>query len=287
MYSTPASGADAGGDANARHDLRFGKEAGVVCQRFTNKVAIITGSSRGIGSAIARALAEEGAAVVINHLADGAAAERVVGAIVADGGRARAYDADVGDRVQAEAMVARVMEWFGRLDILVNNAGICPFSDFFAITDEIWERTLRTNLYGPFVMGQAAAQPMREQGGGAIVNISSVSSYIGSATQVHYCATKGGVNGLTAAMAVALGPLGIRVNAVLPGGVHTDINRAQWEGKPETPPGLPIDRVGLPVDIARAVCYLASDDAAWVTGTLLPIDGGTTVTPRRVIREIT
>ncbi len=256
----------------------------MVCQRFTDKVAIVTGSSRGIGRAIALELAEEGAAVIVNHLADGAAAEVVVGEIVADGGRALPYDADVGDRVQAEAMVARTLERFGHLDVLVNNAGICPFSDFFAITDEIWERTLRTNLYGPFVMCQAAARPMAEQGNGAIVNISSVSSYIGSATQVHYCATKAGVNGLTASMAVALGPLGIRVNAVLPGGVHTDINRDQWEGKPETPPGLPIDRVGLPKDMARAVCYLASDDAAWVTGTLLPVDGGTTVTPRRVTR---
>ncbi len=256
----------------------------MVCQRFTGKVAIVTGSSRGIGRAIALELAEEGATVIVNHLADGAAAEMVVGAIVAGGGRALPYDADVGDRVQAEAMVARTLERFGRLDVLVNNAGICPFSDFFAITDEIWERTLRTNLYGPFVMCQVAARPIAEQGNGAIVNISSVSSYIGSATQVHYCATKAGVNGLTASMAVALGPLGIRVNAVLPGGVHTDTNRDQWEGKPDMPPGLPIDRVGLPKDMARAVCYLASDDAAWVTGTLLPVDGGTTVTPRRVIR---
>lgn len=245
--------------------------------RFADQVALVTGASRGIGRGIAVELAREGAAVVIVHLGDDAAAATVADEISALGSRALAFAADVGDRAQAEAAVAEAVRAFGRLDVLVNNAGICPFNSFFDTTDDDWERTMRTNLYGPFVMSQAAARVMATQGQGAIVNISSISSYLGAADRVHYCASKAGVNGLTAALAVALGPLGIRVNAVLPGGVHTDINRHQWEGQPQHAPGLPINRLGQPLDMARAVCYLASNDAAWVTGALLPVDGGTLI----------
>ena len=222
-------------------------------------------------------LAREGAAVVVNHVAAHGAAEEVVDEIHGMGGRALAFSADVGSRTEGARIVEASLNEFGRLDVLVNNAGICPFEEFFDIDDDTWDRTLRTNLYGPFVLAQSAARIMAEQQSGAIINISSVSSYIGSATQVHYCASKGGLNSLTAAMAVALGPLGIRVNAVLPGGVPTDINRHQWEGREHESPGLPINRRGTPMDMARAVCYLASDDASYLTGVLLPVDGGVTV----------
>jgi NAD(P)-dependent dehydrogenase (short-subunit alcohol dehydrogenase family) len=246
-------------------------------ERFAGKVAIVTGGARGIGRGIALELAGEGAAVVINYVQADSSARAVVAEIEQAGGKAAAVRADVGQRADAEALVHHAVEQFGRLDVLVNNAGICPFFSFWDITDEVWDDTLRTNLYGTFVTSQAAAKVMRDQGGGAIVHISSVSSYIGGPEQVHYCATKGGINAMTAAMAVALGEYGIRVNAVLPGGVPTDINRHQWEHQPWTNPGLPINRYGQPWDIARAVCYLASDDAAWLTGVLLPVDGGLTV----------
>lgn len=246
--------------------------------RFEGKVAIVTGGSRGIGRGIAVALAGEGARVVVNYTQAATAAEEVVAEITAAGGGATAVQADVGKRADAEALVAATVATFGRIDVLVNNAGICPFRTFWEITDEDWDETHRTNLYGAFVTSQAAARVMRDAGGGAIVHISSVSSYLGGPEQVHYCATKGGINGMTAAMAMALGPHNIRVNAVLPGGVPTDINRDRWSS-PETPPGLPVNRAGAPWDIARAVCYLASDDASWVTGVLLPVDGGLTVRP--------
>lgn len=246
-------------------------------KRFADKVAIVTGGARGIGRGIALELAGEGANVVINYVEADTAANEVVAEIERDGGRAAAIQADVGVRNDAESLVSKAVEQFGRVDVLVNNAGICPFRSFWDITDDVWERTLRTNLYGAFVTSQAAARVMRDQGGGAIVHISSVSSYLGGPEQVHYCATKGGMNAMTSSMAVALGEYGIRVNAVLPGGVHTDINRHHWEGRPATPPGLPVNRTGQPWDMARAVCYLASDDAAWLTGVLLPVDGGLTV----------
>lgn len=247
------------------------------CRRFEGRVAIVTGGSRGIGRGIALELAREGAAVMVNHVAAHDAAASIVAEIEETGGRTKAFAADVGDRSACESLVDATVSEFGRLDVLVNNAGICPFRDFFDIDDEVWDQTFRTNLYGSFALSQTAAKVMAEQGSGAIVHVSSVSSYIGSATQVHYCATKAGINGMTAAMAVALGPLGIRVNAVLPGGVPTDINRHQWEGRPDNPPRLPLSRYGRPADIAHAVCYLASDDAEWMTGVLLPVDGGTTV----------
>lgn len=238
---------------------------------------MITGSSRGIGRGIALEFAREGAHVVVNHFEDAEAANDVVAEITAAGGLAWAFEADVGQRTQVEALVQATVERCGRLDVLVNNAGICPFRTIFEITDDVWEQTLRTNLFGTFVTSQVAAQAMAKQGSGAIVNISSVSSYIGSSTQVHYCASKAGINGVTAALAVALGPMNIRVNAVLPSGVRTDINREQWEGKPETPPGLPVNRLAQPLDIAQAVCFLASNEASLITGVLLPVDGGALV----------
>jgi len=243
-------------------------------RRLTGKIAIVTGGSRGIGRGIATELAREGAAVVVNYTQAADAAAEVVAEIAGFGGTAMAIQADIGVRAEAEALVAAAVAAHGRVDILVNNAGICPFRTFWEITDEDWDRTHRTNLYGAFVTSQAAAAVMRDAGGGAIVHVSSVSAHVGGPEQVHYCATKGGVNAMTSSMAIALGPHKIRVNAVLPGGVHTDINRIHWEGQPPSSPNLSVDRPGTPWDIARAVCYLASDDAAWVTGAMLPVDGG-------------
>jgi NAD(P)-dependent dehydrogenase (short-subunit alcohol dehydrogenase family) len=246
-------------------------------QRFAGKVAIVTGGARGIGRGIATELARDGATVVVNYTQAADAAADVVAEVEGKGGKALAVQADIGVRAEAEALVAAAMAAYGRVDVLVNNAGICPFRSFWEITDEDWDRTHRTNLYGAFVTSQAAAAVMRDLGGGAIVHVSSVSAHVGGPEQVHYCATKGGINAMTSSMAIALGPHNIRVNAVLPGGVHTDINRQHWQGQPQGSQGatgLSIDRPGTPWDIARAVCYLASDDAAWVTGAMLPVDGG-------------
>lgn len=246
--------------------------------RLAGKVAIVTGAARGIGRGIAEHLAALGAKVVVNYVNAEEAARDVVSGIEARGGTAVTIQGDVGIRADAEALVAGTVERFGRVDVLVNNAGICPFRDFFEITDDVWEITHRTNLYGPFVTSQAAARVMRDQGGGVIIHITSVTANFGGPQQVHYAATKGGLNSMTSSMAVALGPYNIRVNAVLPGGVPTDINKEQRKNQdPNRKPGLPINRPGSPADIAGAVAYLASDEAAWVTGVMLPVDGGVSI----------
>jgi NAD(P)-dependent dehydrogenase (short-subunit alcohol dehydrogenase family) len=169
------------------------------------------------------------------------------------------------------------MEHFGRVDILVNNAGICPFSDFFDIDEETWRRTIDVNLAGPFFSSQAAARIMRDQGKGSIINISTVTSFRGGSTQVHYAASKGGMNSLTSSMTSALGKYGIRVNTILCGGVITDINRFQLKEVPEPKAKtkyLPAGRVGDPEDLGKAVVYFASDDSEWVVGAQLAVDGG-------------
>ncbi len=258
--------------------------------RYSGRRALVTGASRGLGRGIALALAREGAEVLIHHLGDGDGAAAVAREIAALDGRepATVLEADVS-RDDDVRSLARVVDDAGGIDVLVNNAGSGARADFFDITPELWRQTIDVNLGGTFRVSQALSRGMIGRGGGAIVNVSSVSALVGSPDQVHYGASKAGINGLTIAMAVALGPEGIRVNAVLPAGVPTEMNRPhgvaldEWERVGERlSPGSPVDRFGRPEDVAAAVCYLASGDAGWVTGVLLPVDGGYAVMPRAV-----
>lgn len=245
--------------------------------RLKGKVAVVTGGSRGIGSGICRELARVGASIAVNYTSSLQEAQQVTEEIRHYGIKAEIYKANVAIKAEVDDMMEQVVAEFGRIDILVNNAGICPFRDFFDIDEETWRSTIDVNLAGMFFCSQAAGRVMRDQGGGVIVNINTVTSLRGGAQQVHYAASKGGVNSLTSSMAIALGEHRIRVNAILCGGVPTDINRSQIPvhlHQPKAKSSLPAGRVGAPEDLGKAVVYLASDDSEWVTGALLAVDGG-------------
>lgn len=246
--------------------------------RLKGKCALVTGGSRGIGRAIALELAGEGAHVAVNYTANEAAAREVVEQIASGGGRAIAVRANVAKRDEVNAMVDRVAEELGRIDILVNNAGVCHFLDFFEVTEEEWDFHQDINCKGVFLCSQAAARVMRGQGGGRIVNVTSISGEKATNPgQVPYCASKGGANMLTQIMAVALAPYNITVNAVLPGTIETDINRdvlARDNTRESICEATPLGCLGLPEHIAEAVIYFASDRSGWTTGALLAVDGG-------------
>lgn len=246
--------------------------------RLQDKCALVTGGSRGIGRGIALALAREGAKVAVNYTANESAAQEVVGRIAEAGGEAVAVRADVASKADVDAMTVEVMRAFGRLDVLVNNAGVCHFLDFFEVTEEEWDFHQDTNCKAIFLCTQAAARLMKDQGGGRIVNVTSISGEKATnARQVAYCASKGGANMLTQVMAIALAPYRITVNAVLPGTIETDINRAilACDGVEEAiVNATPLRSLGQPDHIAEAVIYFASDAADWTTGSLLVVDGG-------------
>lgn len=248
--------------------------------KLNGRTAIVTGGGRGIGSGICKALAEEGAVVAVNYRSNREEAEQVVQAIRATGGEAFSVQADISRRQEAIRMIEEVHGTCRRVDILVNNAGISPFVDFFDIDAETWRETIETNLSGTFHCSQAAARFMKDQGGGAIVNISTVSAFRsgGRTTQVHYAASKGGINSLTSSMACALGSYGIRVNTILCGGVVTDINRDLFPPELHKPKAryepLPLKRLGDPEDLGKAVVFLVSDESSWTTGAQLAVDGG-------------
>ena len=251
------------------------------------RVVIVTGGGRGIGAGIARVLASAGASVIIFHQQNGefdevAHAKSVIAEIEGAGGKAFAYCVDVGARDEVLTAVEAVIKDHKRIDGLVNNAGICQFASFFDITPENWDRHLGVNLSGPFFLSQAVGRHMREQGKGSIVNISTVSSYRGGDRQVHYISSKGGVNSMTTSMAHELRDFNIRVNAILVGGVATDINKEQFAqreastGKPfQESPG--VRQLGKPADLGYAARYLLSDESEWVTGSLISVDGGAMV----------
>jgi len=240
---------------------------------LAGRVAIVTGASRGIGRAVAAGLTASGAAVVIGFRTDPAAARQVV----ERGDAAAAMELDVTDPSQASGMVAAVAARYGRLDVLVNNAGILPRRAFLDIELEEWEAVLRTNLTGAFIMSQLAARVMAARGSGAIVNVSSTNERVASADCTAYAASKGGLRMLTRQMALELGPLGIRANAVAPGMVETDLNARQRTDESFRKNALdrvPIGRFATVSDIAEAVCFLAGDSAAAVNGLTLFVDGG-------------
>lgn len=247
---------------------------------FQDQVALITGSSDGIGAAIARAFAAAGARVVINHLNDTLNAARTQATIEKAGGQAITIEADVADSEQVQQLVEQSLATFGHIDILVCNAGICPFYDFLDLPEAVWDRTLDVNLKGVFLTGQAVARHMVQRGrGGRIIATSSISSQVGGRQQAHYCASKAGINLLIKSMALSLAPHGITCNAVLPGTVETAINREVLRDaalRAHLEQGTPLGRLGQPEDITGAVLFLASAAASWVTGSLLVVDGGAT-----------
>ncbi|GLV61030.1 beta-ketoacyl-ACP reductase [Dictyobacter sp. S3.2.2.5] len=253
--------------------------------KLDGRVAIVTGGARGIGASIVRTLATHGADIAILDWMLDEEAAALVSEIEQLGRRVQTIEADVSVSEQVNAAVRKVRESYGRIDILVNNAGICPFRDLLSISDEIWQKTLNVNLSGMFYLARAVAPIMMEQQSGVIINISTVSTQICSPHQVHYIASKGGVDALTRALAVALSPYNVRVNAVAPLGAATAINanveeqRQAWEksGVPRIQHHSLVKRQGETQDYANGVLYLVSDEASFITGIVLPIEGGALV----------
>jgi glucose 1-dehydrogenase len=244
--------------------------------RLENRVAIVTGAGRGIGSAIARKLAAEGAAVVVNYSRSAAAAEEVSREIVASGGRAVAVRADVKDLAAHAILVSAALENFGRLDILVNNAGIEFREPFLDATPESWDLTLGVNLKGVYFLSQAAARAMRESGG-KILNISSIHDDAPIRNLSIYSITKGGMRMLTRSLALELAPYRINVNSLSPGAVLTDINRealADPDYRARVIAKIPWGRIGDPGDLVGAAVFLCSAESDYVTGATLYVDGG-------------
>jgi L-rhamnose 1-dehydrogenase len=251
-------------------------------ERIEKPIVLVTGASRGIGAAIARGFARDGARVVVNHLNDVENAAATVERIQRAGGDAHSIEADVADSQQVSGMVKWVLDTCGRIDVLVCNAGICPFNDFLDLPEAVWDRTLDVNLKGVFLVSQTVARHMVERGdGGRIIATSSISSMVGGTKQAHYCASKAGINLLVKSMALSLAPYQITCNAVLPGTIETDINQEALSDpalRQRLEQGTPLGRLGQPKDVVGAVLFLASPAASWITGTLLVVDGGATST---------
>jgi 3-oxoacyl-[acyl-carrier protein] reductase len=243
--------------------------------RLRDKVAIVTGASRGIGRATALALAAEGARVVVNYNARADAAEQVVAEIASAGGQATARQADVGDFAQAEALVKATIQSEGDLHILVNNAGITRDGLILTMSEADWDDVLRTNLKSTFACSKAAVRHMIRRRYGRIVSITSVAGQIGNPGQTNYSASKAGQIGFTRSLAREVASRNITVNAVAAGFIETEIwSRVPPEAQQALLGMIPLGRKGTVDDIARAVVFLASDDAAYITGHVLSVDGG-------------
>lgn len=249
--------------------------------KLKDKVAIITGATKGIGEACAIEFAKEGAKVVATGRT-AALGEKVVEAIRASGGDAIFVACDVSKKAEVDAMVAKVVEHYGTIDIVINNAGVNHSADFFAITEEDWDWVMSVDLKGTFLVSQAAARVMVDQGKerAYIVNVSSVMAQLALADQVPYCAAKGGVNQLTKAMALSLIDKGIRVNCVAPGPVMTELMERvvdNPEKHAKLMERLPIGYIASCEEIARVCLFMASDDASYFVGQTVYVDGGRSI----------
>ena len=241
---------------------------------LTGKVAVVTGASRGIGRLIAVDFARRGAKVVASGRNSGAL-DALVAEIAADGGDALAVPGDVALSADADRLIAAAAERFGRVDILVNNAGITRDGLLLRMKDEDWDAVLDTNLKGAFLCTRAAAKLMSKQKYGRIINISSVVGEMGNPGQANYCASKAGLLGLTKSVARELARRNVTVNAVTPGFIQTDMTDALPEkARDELVGQIPLGRFGLPEDIAFSVAFLASDQAGYITGQVLGVNGG-------------
>lgn len=239
------------------------------------KTAIVTGGSRGIGRAIALCLAEEGAKVAVIYAGNTAAAEETLQAITEKGGQAISIQCDVANEDAVNAMVKQVKEQFGSVDILVNNAGITRDGLLMRMKTADWQAVLDTNLTGTFFCTKAVTKIMMKQRSGAIVNLTSVVGLTGNAGQANYAAAKSGIIGFTKSVAKELASRGIRANAVAPGCIDTDMTAVLSDAvKEEMIKTIPLGRVAQPEEVAKAVLFLVSDCASYITGQVLNVDGG-------------
>lgn len=246
-------------------------------KKLAGKVAVVTGASKGIGASIAKHLAAEGAAVVVNYASSKAGADKVVSEITAQGGKAVAVQADVAKKADIARLFAQTKQAYGRLDVLVNNAGVYEFSPLEQITEEHFYKQFNLNVLGLLFATQEAAKLIGPDGG-SVINISSIVSTLAVPGAAVYSATKGAVDAATRSLAKELGPRQIRVNAINPGMVVTEgFQAAGFEGsemRKQVEAQTPLGRIGQPQDIATAVVFLASADSAWLTGETLVISGG-------------
>jgi 3-oxoacyl-[acyl-carrier protein] reductase len=246
-------------------------------KKLKGKVAVVTGASKGIGAAIAKQLAAEGAAVVVNYSSSKADGEKVVKAITAQGGKAVAVQANMSKQEEIEGLFAKSKKAFGRLDILVNNAGIYEFLPLEKVTEEHFHKHFNLNVLGLLLASQAAAKQF-DAAGGSIINMSSVVSTLAIPESAVYSGTKGAVDAITRSLAPELGPRGIRVNAIRPGMVETEGTRlagiAESDMRKQVEAQTPLRRIGQPQDIAGTAVFLASDDSSWITGETFVISGG-------------
>ena len=243
-----------------------------ICFGLQGRIVIVTGAAQGIGAACARRFAREGARVVMADVAD-AAGQALAAELQAD-----YVHCDVGDKAQVDALVAQVLRQHGRIDVLVNNAGLFKAADFLDVSEADFDAVLRVNLKGAFLVGQAVARAMAAAGRGAIVNMSSVNSVLAIHNIASYNVSKGGLNQLTRAMALALADKGVRVNAVGPGTIATELAAqavlTSDEARSKIMMRTPMKRLGEPAEVADVVAFLASDAASYMTGEIVMVDGG-------------
>ncbi|HEY1016698.1 MAG TPA: 3-oxoacyl-[acyl-carrier-protein] reductase [Herpetosiphonaceae bacterium] len=246
---------------------------------LTDRVALVTGASRGIGRAIALGLGAAGAAVVVNYRGSAEAAQQVVDQIVGAGGKAAAVQADVSDPAAGEALIKATTDQFGRLDILVNNAGITRDNLLLRMKAEEIDDVLNTNLRGVILLTKAALRPMMKNRWGRVITISSIIGLTGNPGQANYAAAKAGLLGFTKTLAQEMGSRGITANAICPGFIETDMTAAAMndELRAAAVGRVPLGRLGTVEDIAAPVVFLASDAAAYITGQTLAVDGGWTM----------
>jgi 3-oxoacyl-[acyl-carrier protein] reductase len=253
--------------------MNFGEGGGKM--RLSGKVALVTGSARGIGKTIVERFAAEGAVVVLSDVANEAAAAETLSAIAGGGGKGMVEMFDVGDAAQVDAAVQHILAEQGRIDILVNNAGITRDNLLMRLSEEDFDAVLRTNLKGTFLLTKAVSRPMMKQRSGRIVNLSSVVGQMGNAGQSNYSAAKAGIIGFTKSMARELASRGVTVNAIAPGFIMTAMTAALPENVRQAfLDQIPMGKFGTPEDVAELAVYLASDGGSYVTGQVIGINGG-------------